>query len=578
MAMGTQAFLYPNSELGLAEAVFELKKRTTTVGRHPSNDISLLLESVSRFHARLEDHDTGWFISDLKSSNGTFVNGERVTEARAVNSGDVITFGRADFRFSTHALGEAEFRAEDSTKPVSMSKTSTSSVNIVGDDQSPSLILSTKLNVDATPLPSPAMFAEEVDVEALRKANDRLLTLYKLTEVIRSSLTRDEVLHNVMKLLFEVLPCDRGVILTLETPDGQFEPQVVRFRDPSKGNDLTISRTILQKCRNDRAAILSRDTKIDRRFSTSESIMASDIRSAMCVPLISKKKLMGVLFVDTSESVRSFSEEDLTFVSSLANDLALTLDNLNLAEENIKNERLAAVGQTIAGLAHNIKNILQLAKGGLELMDGAITKKKPEEVEAYWPVVRRGIERMQSLTQEMLEYSRQTRPELKDVSVNQVIQDTVSSFEKDSMDPGVMLDVQLTENLPSRKIDPDGLFKSLMNLIGNAKDAFDGAGGNITVSTSREENTIFIRVQDNGKGIPKDKRVRIFQPFFTTKGSKGTGLGLSMTRKYIEDMGGTISVDSEEGRGTTFTITLAPLTTEMRFDVQPEQAAATRME
>jgi signal transduction histidine kinase len=84
----------------------------------------------------------------------------------------------------------------------------------------------------------------------------------------------------------------------------------------------------------------------------------------------------------------------------------------------------------------------------------------------------------------------------------------------------------------------------------------------MVVITSRMDpatNTIYIHVEDNGKGIPKDKLGRIFMPFFTTKGSKGTGLGLSMTKKYIEDMFGTISVESEEGRGTRFTIALPPV-------------------
>lgn len=554
------AYLYPSKELGLAETHFELKKRTTTVGRHPNNDISLLLESVSRFHARIESRENGWALIDLNSSNGTFLNGERIATPRTIANNDVITFGRADFVFSLLAPEErgSETGRVDRTQP--------SSVNIVGEDHRSSTILSTQLNVESTPLPGTAYAEAELDVEALHKANERLLTLYKLSEVIRASISREDVLASFMNLIFEVLPADRGVIMTLDS-EAKLEPQIVRFRQGNK-NELTISRTIVQKCLTERVAVLSRDAKIDSRFSASESIVASDIRSAICVPLISNKSIIGILFIDTKESVRAFNEDDLAFLTSMANDLAITIDNISLAEENIKNERLAAVGQTIAGLAHNIKNILQLAKGGIELMDLSIKRKSFEEVEAYWPVVRRGIDRMQSLTQEMLDYSRQNRPELVEGDVNYVIEDTVKSFQKEHVDPGVDIQVQLGEGVPKRKIDPDGLFKSLLNLVSNAVDAFDGAGGSILISTSFEHNTIYIRVADNGKGIPKDKRQKIFQPFFTTKGSKGTGLGLSMTRKYIEDMGGTISVESEEGQGTAFTIALPPLTVQIGFDLE----------
>jgi two-component system, NtrC family, sensor kinase len=567
------AYLYPNSELGLPEDSYHLTKRVITVGRHPNNDVSILLESVSRFHARLEQRDGGWVLTDLNSSNGTFVNGERLATPRMLASSDLITFGRADFTFSTQDPHARRKRSQsDSTQPTVVAEKHTSSVNIVGDDLRPSLILSTQLSIESTPLPGRTIVEQGLpDIEGLRKANERLTTLYKLTEVIRTALTSDEVLQNVMRLIFDILPADRGVILMGDGAEGHLEPRAVKYRDTADSKEVTISRTIISKCRDERVAILSRDAKIDTRFGGSASIIASDIRSAMCVPLISKKKLIGILFLDTRESVRAFNEDDLTFISSLANDVALTLDNLALAEENIKNERLAAVGQTIAGLAHNIKNILQLAKGGMELMDTSISKGRFDDVEAYWPVVRRGIDRMQSLTQEMLAYSRQTRPPLKEVSVNDVIQETVASFEKESMQPGVTLDIELAPDLPVRSIDPDGLMKSLLNLIGNAIDAFEGMGGNIRVATVAENQTILVNVEDNGRGIPRDKMSRIFQPFFTTKGSKGTGLGLSMTRKYIEDMGGSITVDSEEGRGTKFTIALPPLVQEMRYDLEPEQ-------
>jgi signal transduction histidine kinase/pSer/pThr/pTyr-binding forkhead associated (FHA) protein len=566
--MTMSAFLYPSVDLGLSESCFELKKRVTTVGRHPSNDVALLLESVSRFHAKIESQDDSYVLHDQNSSNGTFINGERIANPRALTEGDVVSFGRADFVFSCLTLQQRRQKGGGETAPEAKTASSnTSSVRVVGDDQSSSMILSTQLNVESTPLPGQLMPAEErLDVEALSKSNQRLLTLYRLNEVIRASATPKEVLSNVMSLIFDVLPADRGTVMTLDVPSGQLEPQHVRYRQGQQGTEMTISRTIVQKCMGERVAVLSRDAKIDSRFSGSESILASDIRSAMCTPLVSKNKLIGILFIDTKESVRAFNEDDLTFVTSIANDLAMALDNMTLAEENIKNERLAAVGQTIAGLAHNIKNILQLAKGGMELMDSAVAKKTMDDVENFWPVVRRGIDRMQTLTQEMLDYSRQTKPQLHEASVNEVIEDTVRSFQQDHVEAGVNIELQLSRDIPMRKIDPDGLNKSLMNLIGNAVEAMEGMGGTIRVFTTFEKDTISIRVEDNGKGIPRDKAKKIFQPFFTTKGSKGTGLGLSMTKKYIEDMGGLISVESEEGRGTAFTIALPPLVTQIQFE------------
>ncbi|MCX7718494.1 MAG: ATP-binding protein [Candidatus Sumerlaeaceae bacterium] len=547
------AYLYPNADLGLSQTHFELRPSTTTVGRHPNNDLSLLLESVSRFHARLECRPDGYYLTDLGSSNGTFVNGERLSQPRRLADGDTVTFGRADFVFSTSPPEVFLSRKESS----STGKVGSGSVALVGDESSSSVILATQLNVEGAGLTTSKLnFLKGHDLDTLLKANERLVTLYKLSEALHASTTREEIMAKAMELLFDVMPADRGVILTMDGPDSWPEPAHVRFRDPDSGNELTISRTIIQKCIEDRVAILSRDAKIDSRFSSSESILAHDIRSAMCVPLLSGKKMLGVLFVDTKESVRVFTDDDLAFASSFANDIAMSLDNMALFQENVNKERLAAVGQTIAGLAHNIKNILQLARGGIELMDSAIQREAAEEIASYWPVVRRGIERMQKLTQEMLDYSRQTRPELVEANVNSVINDTVATFMQDAMDKNVEFEVNLSDDVPMRMIDPDGLNKAIMNLVSNSIDAFEGFGGKITLSTAVVNGAIHIKVEDNGKGIPKDKIAKIFQPFFSTKGSKGTGLGLPMTKKYIEDMGGELKLESEEGRGTTFTIVL----------------------
>ncbi len=565
--MQNVTYLYPGADLGLPNAFFELKRQVTSIGRHPNNDISLLLDSISRFHAQVEMRGNIWMVTDLNSSNGTFLNGDRITTARPINEGDVLTLGRADFVFSFFSPSERRSAPADAAVKTRKTDVITTGVNLVGEEESSSIILSTQFNIESTPLPGLGLAGgADIDLAALTKANERLLTLYRLAEIIRESQGLDAMFANVMDMLFDTMSADRGAIMTVDRVDGTLEPRHVKIR--GRGNEgFAISKTIVQKCLSEKVAILSRDAKLDSRFSASESIVANEIRSAMCVPLVSKNTLLGILFVDTNELIHAFNEDDLAYLTSVANDLAITVDNLTLAEENLKNERLAAVGQTIAGLAHNIKNILQLAKGGIELMDTAIARQSMEEVQVYWPVVRRGIDRMQSLTQEMLAYSRQTRPELLEFSVNEVIRETIDAFQKDSVEPGVEITVELQPDIPLRRIDPDGLLKSLMNLIGNAVDAFEGGGGKIAISSRHDKDTIYIHVSDNGRGIPKDKVKKIFQPFFTTKGSKGTGLGLSMTRKYIEDMGGELSVQSEEGFGTTFTITLPPFTTRIGRDV-----------
>ncbi|PKO15999.1 hypothetical protein CVU37_11630 [candidate division BRC1 bacterium HGW-BRC1-1] len=555
----TTPYFYPAAELGMTQSVFELRTSPITIGRHPSNFIPLLLDSISRFHARLEKRGTAWLLTDLQSSNGTFLNGERVTSPRTIVEGDVITLGRSDFTFSFLTPVERRALLDSPHAAPPRPHQHTSSVSLVGDDeQAAAVILSTRIQGEATPISMRGPEGQAPDLDALQQANERLLALYRLTEVIRDAPTVETMFQDVLDLVFESLPADRGVILTLDNMDDSLQARQVKFRNPGKQPDMGISRTIVQRVVDERVAILSRNTRMDSRFNSSESLMISDIRSAMCVPLVSKVRLMGVLFVDTREVEHAFNEDDLAFLSSVGNDLAVTLEMQMLQQANLHRERLAGIGQTIAGMAHNIKNILQLAKGGIELMDIALTRKNLDEIESYWPVVRRGIDRMQALTQEMLAYSRQTLPKLVEAAVNDVVRDTVALFHAEDSENEVKLNVELANDLPTRYIDPDGLQKALLNMLSNSVDAFDGREGNITISTSLEGHNVAVRVKDDGKGISRQKLAKIFQPFFTTKGSRGTGLGLSMTRRYIEDMGGSISVDSTEGEGTTFTIQLAP--------------------
>ena len=169
-------------------------------------------------------------------------------------------------------------------------------------------------------------------------------------------------------------------------------------------------------------------------------------------------------------------------------------------------------------------------------MDGAIQRRAADEIEAYWPVVRRGIDRMQSLTQEMLDYSRQTQPELHEASVNEVIDDTIRSFMQDRVDPAVDLEVQLSPDVPVRRIHPDGLYKALLNLIGNAVDAMSGAPGRIVVSTRFDKGTICIEVEDNGKGIPESVDM-----------TNTRGLGLELVGMLTAQMDGTIRIDRRKG-------------------------------
>jgi len=539
------AYIFPLTKNSSLENEYLIAKDVITIGRHPNNMIPIPQEAISRHHAKIQRKGSKVVIVDLNSSNGTFVNGVRI-RCHELREGDIITMGDLEFGFSRYSREEREEDGESAT-----------TVSLFPEKDSSSTIITTKKS-DSTPLPLAEAAAE--DKAELIKANMRLATLYRLSDLLRDAKDTQTILERVMNLIFEVLPADRGVILARRSDEpSDFEPSIVKYRsdEPISQHSIAISRTIVERCAREKIAILSRDAKSDDRFKGSDSIVMHDIRSTMCVPLIAKGRVLGVLHVDTKESVRAFTEADLTFLSSLANELAQSMDNLQMRKKMVQQEKMAAIGQTITGIAHNIKNILQLTKGGSQLMDKSLEDGSFENAKASWEIIKRGEEKIGKFIRDMLDFSRTRSGPRTFCNVNAIIREISDSIKEEMKKKNISVILELDEHVPERRLGEDGLYKCLMNLIINASEAIQKEKGEIRISTAlTDEDSIVISVSDNGEGIPPDAMKKMFVPFFTTKGSGGTGLGLCTTKKIVEENNGIITVDSSFGEGTTFTISL----------------------
>jgi len=474
-----------------------------------------------------------------------------------LEEGDVISFGNIEFHY-THESSEERKKKRD-----------TSIQMISSEHDRVSTILTTKESSQTVDLLEATTKAQ--DRASFLKASMRLGTLYKLSDLLRTVPNEKIMLERVMDLIFEVLPADRGVMLVpSDISDRDFEPVVVKHRSPpSEDKSIPISRTLIEKCHNEQVAVLSRDAKRDPRFSASDSIQVHDIRSTMCVPLVAKDQVLGVLHIDTKESVHAFTEDDLTFLSSLANELAVWLNYLKLQEEMMRNERMAAIGQPITGIAHNVKNILLLSKGGSHLMDRSLENGSFDTVKESWGIIKRAIGSISNLVEDMLDYSRTSIVEKIEYDVNALIRDTCKTFEQELIEKHIEMRLDLDDSLSTFLIDAKGFEKCLLNLLTNSCEAINHQQGKISISTQlTPEKALVINFRDNGVGIPPDRIHKIFYPFFTTKGLRGTGIGLAMTKKFVDDMGGKITVESTEEEGTTFTITFNPEGCK-RIDTQP---------
>jgi signal transduction histidine kinase len=227
-------------------------------------------------------------------------------------------------------------------------------------------------------------------------------------------------------------------------------------------------------------------------------------------------------------------------------------------------ERLAAVGQTVADLAHAIKNITGGLKGGVFVVEKGFELDNRQYLLQGWDMVKSNVEKIANMALDLLNYSKEREPDYELCDPNRPAREVCELMASRCRDCRVNLKWDLEPGLSPCWLDREGIHRCLLNLVTNAVDACkereDTADGGEVVVRSRSADgwAVEYQVEDNGSGMDEETRSKLFQRFFSTKGSKGTGLGLMITRKIVNEHGGTIEVDSEPGRGTKFCIRLPP--------------------
>lgn len=239
-----------------------------------------------------------------------------------------------------------------------------------------------------------------------------------------------------------------------------------------------------------------------------------------------------------------------------------TTELMRVQKELLQAERLAATGQTVAGLAHAIKNILGGLKGGRYVVNKGFELNEMKYLKEGWEMVERNIERVSGLTKDLLNFCRDRKPEQESINPNDLIREVYDLYRAQAKQQGVLLRLSLDEKMETVELDPQGMQEVLTNLVGNALEACTMGEEAIpnpeVVMTSRilPEGKILLEVKDNGLGMDREVRNKLFTIFFSTKGSRGTGLGLLLSQKIVREHGGEIQVYSEPLKGSLFQVIL----------------------
>lgn len=522
---------------------FRTPLESVLIGRE-SDVVPITDNTVSRRHARLWPENGTWLIEDLSSANGTYVNGVRAHRPVKLKRGDQIKIG------TTVLVYCGDERTEQLTG--SQIPRGMIDLDVSGRMLDSSILSSIPSNEDSVVIAAPET-AEAVHAWRV---------MSQLTEAIGAILSPDQLLERVMDIIFEQVAVDRGFILLYDELARDFVPQVVRYRQAEgAGKTITTSRTIIHHVVSRREGVLCTNAMTDERFGRKESadsIHDYRLRSVICVPIIAHDQVLGVIHIDCSMSNHTYTPEQLRLVTAIGAMTGMAIQNARLVQSRMETERLAATGETVAYLSHAIRNILQGLRGGADVVERGLRREDLGTVARGWEVVRRNLDRVYSMTVNMLAFSKDRRPKLEVVQINRIAEEAVSMVQHLADARGIVVMPDLDDKMPPLAVDAEGLRQVLLNLLNNALDVVPDQTGVINLRTEfdAEREAARIEVADNGPGIPRDHLELIFKPFHSTKGSRGTGLGLAVARKVVQEHGGQITVSSQLGHGTTFTIYL----------------------
>jgi signal transduction histidine kinase len=537
----------------MAGREFRITKRALAIGRKEDADVYLDADPrISRLHCRLVYESGRYWVEDTGSANGTFLHNRRVTEKVHWPTEVIVRVGRTHLTLREESEADLQAEAERA-------------VSIVAEEPD-----GQRMEVSQTldPQALHAQWAVAPDsAELVEKLQHRLDVLHQVADTLSGQLDRGALLRAIMDSVMRAVPADRGFLMLVDEEAKRLTAKVVRTQtDLQPAERISIPRAIALKTINERVSILSADAMADEELRASQSVMDLRIRSAMCIPMIYRDDVLGLIYLDTTTAAHVFTDEELELVTDIARQSAIALSNMDLytdlrtaydelhtaQERLVRSEKLSIIGTLSASVAHDIGNVITPISTIVELavMRDDIEPDLRETVE-------RQTQRLRALTHQLLSFSRPQDVQKEAVDIEAALEATLDLVRTEARRSKVRIERRLSEDLPPILADPNQLEQVFVNLILNAVNAMEPDGGELVIAGGREDGTIEIQFRDTGPGIPAEHMPRLFEPFFTTKGDGGTGLGLFSCKRIIEEEhGGEIAVESELGEGTTFVVRL----------------------
>lgn len=424
--------------------------------------------------------------------------------------------------------------------------------------------------------------------------------LLELGQLMNSTLELKQVLDIAMEQVIKFVGAERGFILLVDVATGKVWGEAMyqidraaleaAFSGREGGNQAEISKTIVENVLTTKQPVISYNAMEDPRFASRQSVQFHNLRSVLCVPLLVRDKLLGVIYLDNRLKTGVFSEEHLQMLQAFSNQAAIALENarlyenlrrsleerLRLQDELHKQEtrRLAMEeanrlkSDFIGFVAHELRNPLTTIRGYVQTILSDTDHTLDEETkQEFYRAIEADADRLLDMINELLDVSRLEagRPltlAIREVDIRAVLERLVNRYRyyKFYTDRHQLV-LDVADDVPNTiEADEDKLTMIFSNLISNALK-YSPQGGEVRITARKEADTLVVQVKDQGVGMTQEECARLFRPYERLereeiRNIQGTGLGLYLVKHLVDLHKGTISVESAPGQGSTFTVRL----------------------
>lgn len=418
--------------------------------------------------------------------------------------------------------------------------------------------------------------------EELEQHYREISLLYEIQQEMASTLDYHSVLKLIVHRTKQIFDAAECTIRLLEERQGRLYIRVVASSGPQfiGPQEVPFEESHVDHPVIGGEMIYMEDVRIDPQFRWQREAEKAGVVSMICAPLVARRRTIGTIRLYTAER-REFDLSERKILLAIAGMAAQAIENARLyrqieeqnrqllesyeelrrtQKELLRKERLAALGEMAATVAHEIRNPLTSVRGFAQRIQRRSMDLADPKTSEYCAIIMEEVDRLNKFIKDVLDFARHAKPTFELTDLNSVVAEVLKMVRDEFERKEVTIVADLSPSLPPTVCDRMQMRQMLLNLVQNARSAVS-RGGMVTVRTQATGKYIRIRIVDNGHGIPRDVLPKIWSPFFTTK-THGTGLGLALVQRIVDDHRGRIFIRSRQGCGTIVNIQLPQVASE----------------